>query len=132
MIKLFLYRFLGKFIKYYKRKYIDMSIVQMQIQIENLLKDLGLTDITHGIKKSNKLKFIFVAKSTISHYNLRIDITFENNNMSVRYRTFLYDNFYIEGDEFQVLDNLHTEKKDINMNLENIKGSLIYKYSMLE
>ena len=42
--KLFLYKYLGKFIKYFKRKYIFMSLVSIEQLINDILKRENFTD----------------------------------------------------------------------------------------
>ena len=77
--KLFLYKYLGKFIAYFKRKYIFMSIISIEQFINEILQRENFTNTTIISKAIEHASF----ENDTTKYSLELIIGIYNNNEKI-------------------------------------------------
>lgn len=122
MIKLFVYKFLSKFIKSYKQKYMLEVIGKIINIIKINLSNNGYT-VEHSLALNDN-DIAYVIKLTIplntQHYILSVKIINDDGNPNVLYRLYVDDNVNLGYFDSQHYENLNNERKNINTILYSI------------
>ena len=126
--KLFLYKFLGKFITYFKRKFITMSFEFIKDKVDEVLHRIGYNSFERNRQVRER------------YFEVEYDITLKTQTYSLRIKLCHKDGI-LEQFQYQLMSAPFTiawqtsetinENKLINDDLLNIRGDLNTLFSRL-
>lgn len=135
MFKLKLYRFLGKFISYFKRKYIYMSLYTIIQQVATSLNNASYSQVTDSVLISNttnrEYAVIFDIHLHTLPYFLKIKVSSNNGVMNVyQYNTYV-NIHHSSWQTIDIINNINTEVNTIEQVLNNINPILSRIFSTM-
>ena len=135
MVKLFLYKFLYKFIKYFKRKHVDMSLFTIIQRVTTTLNNAGYNQVTDSVLISHQVNrdyaVIFDVTLHTLPYFLKIKISSNNGVINVhQYNTYLNIN-HSAWQTINIINNINTEVNTIEHSLSTINPVLSQIFSRM-
>jgi len=135
--KLYLYKFLGKFSNYFKRKYIDMAIERVTTFIENELNNKGyVTSIVVNINDYNNLRYdiIFTIKLKTEPYLLMVRLSCVNKNIIYHYSLYVSVINISASKEIEEItyNDLLNEQFELTSFFVHQKNNFLYQFQIAE
>ena len=134
MLKLKIYKFIGKFIPYFNLKFHKMSFSSIISKVSTSLNSIGYNEICQTIitedKGNREYKVIFDINLNHKPYGLKFHICYKNNNLDFKYLQYLP----LHHSAWQSIDDVNkvtNELNVINNELDEIKNDILKIFSIM-
>ncbi len=134
MLKLKIYKFIGKFIPYFNLKFHKMSFSSIISKVSTSLNNIGYNEICQTIitddKSNREYKIIFDINLNHKPYGLKFHIYYKNNNLDFKYLQYL-PLLHSAWESIDDINQVNKELNDIDKELNKIKNDLSKIFSIM-
>ena len=130
MLKLKIYKFLGKFILYFNLKFHKMSFIQINQNVINVLSRFNYVNINEDIIVNNTIsknfKIVYGLELKNRPYCLYITIEYLNHKL----QSYSYD-VYIKDEKVGITSDILIELNPIDSDMNSIRNDLSKIFSIM-
>ena len=135
MTKLYFYRFLSRFIKFFSEKYINMSLYTIIQQVTSTLNNATYNQVTDSILVSNQINreyaVIFDVTLHTLPYFLKIKVSSNNGVINAHLYNTYVSIHHSAWQTIDVINDINTEVNTIEQVLNNINPILSQIFSRM-